>query len=582
MPRLETAADLERVRREIRENIEMRQQTEPLITVGMGTCGLTAGAGKVMEAIRDGLTQRGLEVRVKAVGCIGMCSREPLVDIKRPGEPRVTYADVRPDRVPRLIDEHLLGGRVVEEWMFGCLNPQVLRPDRFPQTCQASWYEGIPYYDRQKRIAMRHLGLIDPHSIEEYITFGGYSALAKALFSMTPEQVITQVKDSGLRGRGGAGFPAGLKWEFTRKAPGDVKYVLANGNEGDPGAYMDRSLMEGDPYNIIEGLTIAAYAIGSHQGYIYVKDEYSQAVNSLWTAIRKAEEYGLLGQNILGSGFDLHIKIARGGGAYVCGESSALMASVAGRVGEPRAKQHLHATDIGLWESPSSLNNVETLSNVAIIINNGGEWYANIGTARSKGTKAFSLTGNIQNTGLVEVPMGTTLREIIYDIGGGIPRGKKFKAMQAGGPSGGCVPASQLDLQVDYEQLGEAGSMISSGMVIMDENTCMVDMARYFVDFLRDESCGKCVACREGVRQMVGILTDIIAGRGKEGDVELLEELGTVVKDISLCGLGQTAPNPVLSTIQHFRDEYDAHIREQRCPAGVCELQVAGHRSQAT
>jgi NADH:ubiquinone oxidoreductase subunit F (NADH-binding)/(2Fe-2S) ferredoxin len=552
----------------------------------MGTCGLTAGAGKVMEAIRDKLSQRGLDVRVKAVGCIGMCSREPLVDIQRPGEPHVTYADVRPDRVPRLIDEHLLGGRVVEEWMFGCLNPQVLRPDRFPQTCQVSWYEGVPFYDRQKRIAMRHLGLIDPLSIEEYMAFDGYSALAKALFSMTPEQVITEVKDSGLRGRGGAGFPAGLKWEFTRKAPGDpsagsgqaVKYVLANGNEGDPGAYMDRSLMEGDPYNIIEGLTIAAYAIGSHQGYIYVKDEYTRAVNSLWTAIRKAEEYGLLGQNILGSGFDLNIKIARGGGAYVCGESSALMASVAGRVGEPRAKQHLHATDIGLWERPSSLNNVETLSNVAIIINNGGEWYANIGTARSKGTKAFSLVGNIQNTGLVEVPMGTTLREIIYDIGGGIPRGKKFKAMQAGGPSGGCVPASQLDLQVDYEQLGEAGSMISSGMVIMDETTCMVDMARYFVDFLRDESCGKCVACREGIRQMVEILTDITTGRGKEGDVELLEELGTVVKDISLCGLGQTAPNPVLSTIQHFRDEYDAHIREQRCPAGVCELQVAGYR----
>jgi NADH:ubiquinone oxidoreductase subunit F (NADH-binding)/(2Fe-2S) ferredoxin len=570
MPRLETAADLERVRREIRENIEMRQQTEPLITVGMGTCGLTAGAGKVMEAIRDGLSQRGLDVRVKAVGCIGVCSREPLVDIQRPGEPHVTYADVRPDRVSRLIDEHLLGGRVVEEWMFGCLNPRVLY--REPDETIPSWYEGIPFYDRQKRIAMRHCGLIDPLSIEEYIAFGGYSALAKALFSMTSEQVITELKDSGLRGRGGAGFPAGLKWEFTRKAPGDVKYVLANGNEGDPGAYMDRSLMEGDPYNIIEGLTIAAYAIGSHQGYIYVKDEYYRAVNSLWTAIRKAEEYGLLGQNILGSGFDLNIQIARGGGAYVCGESSALMVSVAGRVGEPRAKQHLHATDIGLWERPSSLNNVETLSNVAIIINNGGEWYANIGTARSKGTKAFSLVGNIQNTGLVEVPMGTTLREIIYDIGGGIPRGKKFKAMQAGGPSGGCVPASQLDLQVDYEQLGEAGSMISSGMVIMDENTCMVDMARYFVDFLRDESCGKCVACREGIRQMVGILTDITEGRGKEGDVELLEELGTVVKDISLCGLGQTAPNPVLSTIQHFRDEYDAHIREQRCPAGVCDF----------
>lgn len=570
MPRLKSAEDFERARREIKTKIETRQQTEPLITVGMGTCGLAAGAGKVMEAIHEELARRGLEVQVKAVGCIGMCSQEPLVDIQRPGEDRITYANVHPDRVSQLIEEHLLGGQIVEEWMFGRLNPQVLY--REPDGAVPSWYEGIPFYDRQMRIAMRHLGLIDPLSIEDYIAFGGYSALAKALFSMTPEQVINEVKDSGLRGRGGAGFPAGLKWEFTRKAPGEIKYVLANGNEGDPGAYMDRSLMEGDPYNIIEGLTIAAYAIGAHEGFIYVKDEYSRAVNSLQTAIRKAEEYGLLGQNILGSGFDLTIKIVRGGGIYVCGESSALMASVAGRVGEPRAKQHLHATDTGLWGRPSSLNNVETLSNVALIINNGAEWYANIGTARSKGTKAFSLIGNIQNSGLVEVPMGTTLREIIYDIGGGIPGGKRFKAMQAGGPSGGVIPEGQLDLAIDYEQMAEAGSMISSGMVIMDENTCMVDMARYFVDFLRDESCGKCVACREGIRQMVGILTDITEGRGKEGDVELLEELGRVVKDISLCGLGQTAPNPVLSTIQHFRDEYNAHIREHRCPAGVCAL----------
>jgi NADH:ubiquinone oxidoreductase subunit F (NADH-binding)/Pyruvate/2-oxoacid:ferredoxin oxidoreductase delta subunit len=452
--------------------------------------------------------------------------------------------------------------------MFGRLNPQVLY--REPDGTIPSWYKGIPFYDQQMRIAMRHLGLIDPLSIEEYIAFGGYSALAKALFSMTPEQVIAEVKGSGLQGRGGAGFPAGLKWEFTRKSPGDIKYVLANGNEGDPGAFMDRSLMEGDPHSIIEGMIIGAYAIGAHEGYIYVKDEYTWAVKSLRTAIRNAEEYGLLGRYILGSGFDLTIKIVRGGGAYICGESSALMASVAGRVGEPRAKQHLHATDRGLWDRPSSLNNVETLSNVPIIINNGGEWYAHIGTARSKGTKAFSLTGNIQNSGLVEVPMGTTLREIIYDIGGGIPGAKKFKAMQAGGPSGGCIPESQLDLVLDYEQMAEAGSMISSGMVIMDENTCMVDMARYFVDFLKDESCGKCVACREGIKQMLDILTDITEGRGKEGDVELLEELGEAVKVTALCGLGKTAPNPVLSTIRYFRNEYDAHIRDKKCPAGVC------------
>ncbi|UCC64372.1 MAG: NADH-quinone oxidoreductase subunit NuoF [Anaerolineae bacterium] len=568
MPRLETAKDLEHARREIRKDIERRQQTEPLITVGMGTCGLSAGAGKVMEALHDGLSQHGLDVRITAVGCIGMCSQEPLVDIQRAGETRVTYASVRPDRVPRLIDEHLIEGHIVEEWMFGPLNPQVLY--REPDGATSSWYEGTPFYDRQMRIAMRHCGLIDPLSIGEYIAFGGYSALVTVLFSMTPEQVIAVVKDSGLRGRGGAGFPTGLKWEFTRTAPGEIKYIIANGDEGDPGAFMDRSIMEGDPHSIIEGMIIGAFAIGVHEGYIYVRDEYPLAVNNLRTAIQLAEEYGLLGGNILDSGFNFTIKIVRGAGAFVCGESSALMASVEGRVGEPRPK-HVHATHKGLWDRPTALNNVETWANVPIIINNGGEWYADIGTARSKGTKAFCLVGKIQNTGLIEVPMGITLREIIYDIGGGIPKGKEFKAVQTGGPSGGCIPESLLDLSVDYEQLAEAGSIMGSGgMIVMDENTCMVDVARYFVDFLKDESCGKCTACREGIRRMLEILTDITEGKGKEGDVELLEEIGHVVLTTSLCGLGKTAPNPVLSTIRYFRDEYDLHIKERKCPAGVC------------
>ena len=572
MPRLETVEDLARVQQRIHKELEARHLTEPLIAVGMGTCGLATGAGEVVKSIQDELAQRDLDVRVVPVGCIGMCSKEPLVDIQRPGEARVTYANVRPERVSRLIDEHLLGGRVVERWMFGQLNPRILYQE--PDEATPSWYEGIPFYDRQMRIAMRHCGLIDPLSIEEYMAFGGYSALSKALVSMTPEHVISEVKDSGLRGRGGAGFLTGLKWEFTSKAHGEIKYIIANGDEGDPGAFMDRSIMEGDPHSIIEGMVIGAYAIGAHEGYIYVRDEYPLAVRHLRAAMGQAEAYGLLGENILSSGFDFALKIVRGAGAFVCGESSALMASVEGRVGEPRPK-HVHATHKGLWDRPTALNNVETWANVPIIINNGGAWYADIGTARSKGTKAFCLVGKIQNPGLIEIPMGMPLREIIYEIGGGIPKKKKFKAVQTGGPSGGCIPEALLDLPVDYEQLADAGSIMGSGgMIVMDENTCMVDVARYFVDFLKDESCGKCTACREGIRQMLEILTNVTGGNGQEGDVELLEELGAVIQQSSLCGLGKTAPNPVLSTIRYFRDEYDAHIHDKRCPAGVCRALI--------
>jgi NADH:ubiquinone oxidoreductase subunit F (NADH-binding) len=419
-------------------------------------------------------------------------------------------------------------------------------------------------------VVLKQNGHIDPESIDDYLSIGGYQSLRKVLTEMTPDEVVAEIKDSGLRGRGGAGFLTGLKWEFTRKAPGEIKYIIANGDEGDPGAFMDRVIMEGNPHSVLEGMAIGAYAIGAREGYIYVRDEYPQAVKRLRLAIKQAEEHGFLGENILDSGFDLTVRIVRGAGAFVCGESSALMASVEGRVGEPRPK-HVHATHKGLWDRPTALNNVETWANVPVIIANGGDWYAQIGTARSTGTKAFSLVGKVKNTGLIEVPMGTSLREIIFDIGGGILKDREFKAIQTGGPSGGCIPANLLDLPVDYEQLTEAGSMMGSGgMIVMDERTCMVDIARYFVDFLRDESCGKCAACREGIRQMLSILTDITQGRGEEGDIELLEELGTAIQQTSMCGLGKSAPNPVLSTIRHFRHEYEAHIRDKKCPAGIC------------
>jgi NADH:ubiquinone oxidoreductase subunit F (NADH-binding)/Pyruvate/2-oxoacid:ferredoxin oxidoreductase delta subunit len=422
---------------------------------------------------------------------------------------------------------------------------------------------------------MRNCGKIDPQNIGEYIALGGYSALGHALFGMTPGEIIEEVKASGLRGLGGGGFPAGYKWEAARNAEGDVKYVVANGDEGDPGAFMDRSLMEADPHSILEGMTIGAYAIGAHQGYIYVRDEYPLAVRNLRVAIEQARENGLLGEDILGSGFDFDVDIVRGAGAFVCGESSALMQSLEGRVGEPRPK-HFHATERGLWNRPTCLNNVKSWANIPLIINNGADWFTSMGTEGSKGTGAFCLVGKIQNPGLIEVPMGITLREIIYDIGGGVPDGRQFKAVQTGGPSGGCIPASLLDLPVDFDSLTEAGSMMGSGaMVVMDDRTCMVDVARYFLDFLKEESCGKCTACREGIKRMLEVLTRISEGTGKEEDVELLSTLASTVQNVSLCGLGKTAPNPVLSTLRYFRDEYEAHIADKSCPAGVCKELIA-------
>ena len=432
------------------------------------------------------------------------------------------------------------------------------------------YVKDITFYQKQNRLLLENNTRVDPTEIKDYLAINGYGALAKVLGKMTPEAVIDVVKLSGLRGRGGGGFPTGRKWESTRDAPGDIKYVICNADEGDPGAYMDRSILEGNPHSVLEGMIIGAYAIGSNEGYVYVRNEYPLAVSNLSTAIKQARELGLLGTNILGSGFSFDIKVNRGGGAFVCGESTALMASLEGKPGEPRAK-YIHTSEKGLWDRPSNLNNVETWANVPMIINKGAKWFSGIGTPSSKGTKVFSLVGKINNTGLVEVPMGMTLREIIFDIGGGIPGGKSFKAVQTGGPSGGCIPENLLDIPVDYERLTEVGSMMGSGgMIVMDEDTCMVDLAKYFTNFLQEESCGKCVPCREGLRRMGEILKDITEGNASMEDLLLIEDLAGMLKDASLCALGATAANPVMSTLKYFRDEYVAHIIDHKCPAGVC------------
>jgi NADH-quinone oxidoreductase subunit F len=468
--------------------------------------------------------------------------------------------NVTTEDVSEILHQVANGGGVIERLLY-----------QDPLSKQRILYEEeIPFYKFQQRIVFGNNGEIDPTDIDDYIRIGGYQALEKVLSTMTPEAVIQTIKDSGLRGRGGGGFPTGIKWEACRRAKGKEKFVICNADEGDPGAYMDRSLLEGNPHSVIEGMLIGAYAIGSEEGYVYVRNEYPLAISNLTCALDQARAYGLLGKNILGSGLNFQIKISRGGGAFVCGESTALMASLEGRVGEPRAK-YIHTVEQGLWNQPSNLNNVETWANVPIIINRGVEWYTSIGTEGSKGTKIFSLVGKINHTGLVEVPMGMTLRQIIFDIGGGIPKGKRFKAVQTGGPSGGCIPESLLDLPVDFDRLQEAGSMMGSGgMIVMDEDNCMVDMARYFVQFLEEESCGKCTPCREGLQQMGRILNRICRGEGKKGDIELLEDLSLVMIESSLCGLGLTAPNPVLSTLRYFREEYEAHIEEKRCPAKFC------------
>jgi len=526
------------------------------MSTGCGAKGSEQVFAVLQEAVKE-LVANGKEVKVKPTGCHGFCERGPIVVIQ-PGS--IFYQNVREEDVPEVVRETILGGRVIESLLY-----------EDPHTGKKVSSTGeIPFYAKQQRIVLRHNGAIDPTSIEEYVAVGGYGALVRALTQMTPEQVIAEVEVAGLRGRGGGGFPTARKWRSCREAEGETKYVICNGDEGDPGAFMDRSIMEGNPHAVIEGMIIGAYAIGANHGYIYVRNEYPLAVVRLRNALEQARRYGFLGEDILGKGFSFDVQINRGGGAFVCGESTALMASLEGRVGEPRAK-YVHTVEAGLHGKPTCLNNVETWANVPEIISRGGEWFASIGTEGSKGTKVFSLVGNVRNTGLVEVPMGMTLREIVYDIGGGVADGKALKAVQTGGPSGGCIPASLLDSPVDFDRLSEVGSMMGSGgLIVMDEDTCMVNVARYFVDFLQEESCGKCTACREGVAQMSHILNRICDGNGREGDVELLLELCDVAQDAALCALGTTAPNPVRSTIKYFGEEYQEHIREKHCPVREC------------
>ncbi len=553
--RVSSPSELENLRQSIRQK---RDPNKPCITVCAGTGCRASGAEAVVDAFTDEIERRELRINVelKETGCHGFCERGPVVVIR---PKRVFYQRVKPEDVSEIVSE-TLGGNIIE---------RLLYVD--PVTNEKIVYEpDVPFYKRQTRTIFGANGEIDPTDIEDYIAIGGYSALSKALFQMSPEDVIEEVKRSGLRGRGGGGFSTGRKWESCCHAKGDTKYVICNADEGDPGAYQDRSLLEGNPHSVLEGMVIGAYAIGSHKGYIYVRNEYPLAVRHARIAIEQAMDYGLLGKDILGSGFDFTVMINKGGGAFVCGESSALMASLEGKIGEPRAK-YIHMSEKGLWDSPSLLNNVKTWANVPLIINKGAEWYSRIGTAGSKGTMIFSLVGKINNTGLVEVPMGITLREMIYDIGGGIPNGKKFKAVQTGGPSGGCIPEQYLDTPVDFDELTKLGSMMGSGgMIVMDEDTCMVDIARYFIEFLKGESCGKCVPCREGLNRMSEVLSEITEGKGKQEDLDTLEDLAEILSDGALCALGRTAANPVLSTVRYFRDEYKAHIDEKKCPAGVC------------
>lgn len=525
-----------------------------------GTGCKSAGSKEVQLAFSRAIEAKGLsdEVMVVETGCHGFCEHGPLVIVYPEG---TFYCRVKADDVEEIVESHLFKGRIVERLLYH----EPLTHESIPN------YSEINFYKKQHRLVLANCGAINPEQIEEYIAVGGYEALAKAVTAMSPEDVVEEIKKSGLRGRGGGGFPTGMKWQFAKASVSDKKYVICNADEGDPGAFMDRSVLEGDPHKILEGMAICGYAIGADEGYIYVRAEYPLAIKRLRIAIEQAEAMGLLGDNIFGSGFNFKLHIKEGAGAFVCGEETALMASIEGKRGMPRPRPPFPAV-AGLWGKPTNINNVETFGNVATIITNGADWYAGFGTEKSKGTKVFALTGKINNTGLAEVPMGITMREIIYDIGGGITGGKKFKAVQIGGPSGGCLPEAMLDLSVDYDSLIAAGAMMGSGgLVVMDEDTCMVDVAKFFLNFTQSESCGKCTPCREGTKRMLEILTRITEGQGREGDIELLEELARNIKETALCGLGQTAPNPVLSTLKYFRHEYETHIKEKRCPAGACE-----------
>ena len=539
----------------------MQSGPNPIIWLGLATCGLAAGAGDLADAVQDELEQMGVEAHVLPTGCIGTCYLEPLMDIQKPGRPRICYAEATPDKARVILRSYLAHDDPRADLAAGTLGEgEIAGIPRFFD---------LPMLKPQVRIATRNLGLINPEDIDHYLAEGGYEGLHQAL-ELGPQAVVEEVSKSGLRGRGGAGFPTGRKWQLARQADGSPKYLVCNADEGDPGAFMDRSVLEGDPHSVLEGMLIAAYAIGASEGYVYVRSEYPLAIKRLAVALKQMRDYGLLGDDILGSGFSFHIRIKEGAGAFVCGEETALIASIEGRRGMPNPRPPFPAT-AGLWGKPTNINNVETLANVPVILGRGAEWFAGRGTERSKGTKTFALTGKVKRSGLIEVPMGMTLGDVIFSIGGGILDGRKFKAVQTGGPSGGCLPARLANLPIDYEALAEAGSIMGSGgLVVLDENTCIVDMARYFLSFTQRESCGKCPPCRLGTKQMLAILEDFCEGGGSEEDVALLEDLAKAVKAGSLCGLGQSAPNPVLSTLRYFRDEYDAHIRGKRCPAAVC------------
>ena len=548
-------ADLKAVRDGLREQTG---DDAKCVRICVGTGCAAKGSRKLYDLFTDAVKETGAEVQaVTCVGCHGFCQRGPIVVIQ-PGN--IFYQQVEEPDVEEIFRETIIGGRLVDRLLY----------ENTETGDKATTCSEIPFYQAQERIVLAHNGEIDPTSINEYIAVDGYSALAKAITTMTPDDVLDQIDRSGLRGRGGGGFSTARKWRSCRNAPGQRRYVICNGDEGDPGAFMDRSIMEGNPHSIIEGMIIGAYAIGSSHGYIYVRNEYPLAVVHLRGAIEDARRLGLLGENILGSDFSFDIQINRGGGAFVCGESTALMASLEGRSGEPRAK-YVHTVEKGLLGQPTNLNNAETWANVPAIIDRGGDWFASIGSEGSKGTKVFSLVGQVVNTGLVEVPMGITLRQVIEDIGGGVKPGGTFKAVQTGGPSGGCIPAEHLDTRVDFDELTKLGSMMGSGgMIVMDQNSCMVNVARYFLNFLLEESCGKCTPCREGLAQMLHILDNITQGNGSSGDIEKLEQLAELLEGTALCALGKTAANPVLSTIRYFRDEYDAHINDAKCPAKEC------------
>ncbi len=535
------------------------------IIVGMGTCGIAAGATEIYSKAEELISEKGVNVKLSSTACIGMCHNEVLVDVIVPEHARVSYGNIDKKRFAEIFESHVINNEVLNDYAIAQITDYGKAYD------DISVLEKIDYLKKQIKVVLSNCGFIDPTLIEDYIEREGYSACKISLTEKSPEEIIQIIRDSGLRGRGGAGFSTGLKWEFCNKAKGERKYVICNADEGDPGAFMDRSVLEGDPHSVLEGMIIAGYAIGANYGYIYCRAEYPLAIKHLKVAIEQANEKGFLGKNIFGTDFDFAIKIKEGAGAFVCGEETALIASIEGKRGMPRAKPPFPAQK-GLWGMPTVINNVETLANIPRIIRKGADWFSSFGTEKSKGTKVFALAGNINRAGLIEIPMGLTLREIIYDIGGGIPDEKAFKAVQTGGPSGGCLTSEMLDTPVDYESLAKAGSIVGSGgMIVMDEDDCMVNIAKYFLEFTQSESCGKCTPCRVGTKRLLEILNRIAAGKGRPNDIELLEDLSNDVKAASLCGLGMTAPNPILSTLRFFKEEYETHIHDKRCPAAVCK-----------